>query len=424
MKKLTSLLCCLLAFLTLAGCASMLEGEYSSVRQYSTDASGGTNPFPVIHANSYDDILDALITMITAGDKFGVIRIDAYPGDVEQSVNEACMEISNDTALGTYAVYYLTSTVNRIISYYDAEIHITYKRTPLEIMNITPVSNTQELEGELQYYLSVGSGRGTISVTSPEITPEYIKSEVTRLYYEDPALCAILPSVSVAEFPPDGEERILEINFSYPYTVARMTDMQEKAVNAAAEMADAVRELQPGEAVLQLCHTLAATVDYDLEREQSGSTDFNRSDLAFGALIDGKASGLGFAMALKMLCNEIDVECIVIHGRRDSMDHGWNMIRLGNDWYHVDASIFTQVGPEYAYLIGDAWMSDRCWWDQTLYPVCDGPLAYSDFAPASTFLQQAAPHSTAEATAPPDETAPSAVVAPTPTPETAATPEN
>jgi len=409
MKKVKALLCCFLAFLTLSGCASMLEGEYTSVRQPDTALSDEENPFPVIHAETYEEILDALMTMIRTGEEFGVIRITTYEGDVVTAVNDACMEITNNTPLGSYAVYYLTGTVNRIISYYDAEINITYKRTLLELANITSVTSLRTLDSELRYYMGVNSSRETISVNFPEVTPEYISRRIGELYYDDPSLCSVLPSVSVEEYPPGGDERILELTFRYPYTVARVTDMQEKILNAADELAASVEDLQKGEAVLRLCETLAATVEYDLEREQTGGTDFHLSDTAFGALIDGKASGLGFAMATKLLCDKLGVECVVVQGRRDSMDHGWNIICLDGDYYHVDASVFTQVGAENAYLIGDTWMSDRCWWDQTLYPACNGPLAYGDFAPAAAMATPAPTPAPSEAVSTP---APEAAQAP------------
>jgi len=393
MKKVTSLLCCFLALVLLSGCAAMLEGDYTSVRQHKTGTSDEFSSFPVIQAATYEEILGALMSMITDGDEFGVIRIISYDGNVEAAINEACMEVSNDTALGSYAVYYLTGTVNRIISYYDVEISITYRKTPLEIANVTPVNSLSALDKELRYYLGSYSTGNCVSLSLPEVTPAYVIRRVSELYYEDPSLISALPEVTVTEYPPNGEERILELTFRYPYTVARLKDMGEKSAAAAEELVAGLGDIPTGEAVLFLAQTLAATVEYDLEREQNSSAEFHRSDLAFGALIDGKASGLGYAMAMKLLCDEIGVECMVVQGRRDSMDHGWNIIRLSEDYYHVDASVFSQVGAENAYLLGDGWMSDRCWWDTSLYPACEGPLAYGDFAPAQTTPEPTVPPS-------------------------------
>ncbi len=381
-KKLTSLLCGILAVLLLTGCASMLEGEFSSVRQHNAEIPDEYADFPVLRASTYDEITRALITMIEDREEYGVIRVSTYEGDLEMAVNEACMEVANSTPMGAYAVYYLSARVNRIISYYDAEITITYKRTALEMNSISAVDSLAALDRELKYCLAARTPEDALFVQSAEITPEYIAERVRKLYYDDPTLSAVLPEVFVNEYPAGEAQRILEVRFDYPYTAARVENMQEKVMEAVQELTGELSDFTPGEAVLRLCTILAATVEYDYAREQSGDTAWNQSDTAFGALIDGKASGQGFAMALKLMCDQLDIPCMVVLGRRDSVDHGWNIVRLDGKYYHVDASVFSQVGPENAFLLGDGWMSDRCWWDAELYPACDGPLAYSDFAPA------------------------------------------
>ena len=152
--------------------------------------------------------------------------------------------------------------------------------------------------------------------------------------------------------------------------------MQEKQNEAVRELAEEVRGLEKIDALFSLCYTFYDTVEYDPTEELSGEYHRQaRVNLAYGALIDGKATGEGFAMAMKLLCDELDIPSYVVSGRRDSIDHCWNMVRLDGSWYHLDVSIFDPEDPFRAFLCDDETMLLHCWWDNTLYPVCGGPLS-------------------------------------------------
>lgn len=384
MKRWSSLICLLLAAALLCGCGELLEGEYESVRHHQSGAQHGGEGVPLIQATSYDEIYDALLTMIENGDEFGVIRVSSYDGNVEEDVNRACMEVSNDSPLGAWAVYYISSTVNRIIAYYDAEISITYKRTPLEIQSVVDVTSTGALEGELRYLMSSYSSGEAIRLPAFILQFQDVTEMVTEIYYEDPTVASVLPEVIAAVYPEEGRTRILDLQLQYPYTAARLTNMQTMAESAAEEIAGRAREAEEdGLALLQACRELAGTVEYDGEREMNGETGWSREDTAFGALIDGRATGEGFAMALQLICRDLGLESRVVRGRRDSVDHCWNLVKLGEDWYHVDASAFGQDGASQAFLRGDGEMAGRYWWDTNMYEACEGPLSYAYFVPGT-----------------------------------------
>ena len=254
MKRWSSLICLLLAAALLCGCGELLEGEYESVRHHQSGTMHGGEGVPLIQATSYDEIYDALLTMIENGDEFGVIRVSSYDGNVEEDVNRACMEVSNDSPLGAWAVYYISSTVNRIIAYYDAEISITYKRTPLEIQSIVDVTSSGALEGELRYLMSSYSSGEAIRLPAFILQFQDVTEMVTEIYYEDPTVASVLPEVIAAVYPEEGRTRILDLQLQYPYTAARLTNMQTMAESAAEEIAGRAREAEEdGLALLRAC---------------------------------------------------------------------------------------------------------------------------------------------------------------------------
>ena len=57
---------------------------------------------------------------------------------------------------------------------------------------------------------------------------------------------------------------------------------------------------------------------------------------AYGALVKGSAVCDGYASAFKLLCARSGIDSIIV--RSSTMNHSWNMVRLGEQWYHVDVT--------------------------------------------------------------------------------------
>ena len=62
------------------------------------------------------------------------------------------------------------------------------------------------------------------------------------------------------------------------------------------------------------------------------------SHTAYGALIDKYAFCDGYAAAYKILLNRCGVECIIAEGATDVQPHLWNVVKQGNDYYHIDCT--------------------------------------------------------------------------------------
>jgi len=56
-----------------------------------------------------------------------------------------------------------------------------------------------------------------------------------------------------------------------------------------------------------------------------------------GVLVDNVAVCDGIASAVKLMCNIVGVECVEVSGYAEG-NHAWNKVRIGNDWYTVDAT--------------------------------------------------------------------------------------
>lgn len=59
---------------------------------------------------------------------------------------------------------------------------------------------------------------------------------------------------------------------------------------------------------------------------------------SYGCLINGQAVCEGYSKAMQLIMCAAGIECRTIQGSRGDETHMWNLVRLGNDWYHVDVT--------------------------------------------------------------------------------------
>ncbi len=69
---------------------------------------------------------------------------------------------------------------------------------------------------------------------------------------------------------------------------------------------------------------------------------------AYAAMISGSAVCQGYALAMCLLARRIGIECYPIVS--DNLKHMWNVVKLGDDWYHLDVT-FDDYAPD---MIGHA----------------------------------------------------------------------
>lgn len=122
--------------------------------------------------------------------------------------------------------------------------------------------------------------------------------------------------------------------------------------------------------------------DYVVENtvyEEYGSV----AHIAYGALINGRGVCESYANAVKILLDMVGIENIMISGQATNSNgtdsHAWNLVKLGNNYYHLDAtwddpvSIFGGDKLEYDYfLVDDETIKADHSWDESLYPSANG----------------------------------------------------
>ena len=84
---------------------------------------------------------------------------------------------------------------------------------------------------------------------------------------------------------------------------------------------------------------LVLNMAFDVEATEKGHwLEAEDSYNAYGALVNGKATCKGYAQAMKLLLEAVDVPCDYVVGKRDGW-HAWNRVQLDDKkWYNIDAS--------------------------------------------------------------------------------------
>ena len=145
-RRLCAGVCAGLAALSLCGCASILERQYTSVEPHSkkyweSEASD------TLRAESHQELVNALLELIGRHTEEATIRYysgeDASaPADV---LERATAEVQQETPLGAYAVEYITSSCEDQRSYAEITVHIRYRRTQEQIQALVNATSTAAL---------------------------------------------------------------------------------------------------------------------------------------------------------------------------------------------------------------------------------------------------------------------------------------
>lgn len=372
-KRILLILTVLALIASASGCTSIFASDYYYVSEYSegTESSGGLAGTEI---KNYAQLRSAISEMVNRALPGGELSFSGYTGPVRDDMAAVCYEIETQTPMGAYAVEDLSYEFSRIVSYYTAQISISYKRSLEEIESVVLLNGVSSLRSYLTDAVVGHSEKLVLRIFSSTVNEDYIKAIVSGAYLEDPLVSAREPVVSVTGYPGEGVNRIYEIGLDYGMDTRALAELRERLERRIDELCRDVTAQESWRRALELAQALCAL----FRAAESGD---GSADTVSGALLDGRASSMGAALAYKALCDGLGIECIVVRGRLGTLgtqDHYWNIIGIDGDYYHVDVSRLETAGPELAFLLDDASAWGTYMWDSGDYPVCSGGLDYAE----------------------------------------------
>ena len=173
---------------------------------------------------------------------------------------------------------------------------------------------------------AVGSCRSFVSVKA-DVTPQRLK-QIYYYFQADMPQFFWMDGYSYTTGS-DGLVRSMYLNFDSDLQQAKekWQILQEKVLSCAEILSGIEGDYQKS---LWINDYLCKNTVYD--------SDAQMRYTAYGCLVDGSAVCAGYAKAAQLLFYSQDMACVYVRGDSKGERHGWNIVLLEDDWYHLDVT--------------------------------------------------------------------------------------
>lgn len=369
-KRLAVLICAAGLVFALCGCGGAFDKEYVSVADYVPSTPDSAAIEERVTVSSLYELKQAILALVSEGAGEGSIYFDpSYDGEASEDMATACWQVRTQDALCAYCVENIAYELNKIVTYYEAKVNVTYSNVWQTAGGIVRLKYSTGVEDAVKNALYEGDTKLVILVDSSTINAENMEGLVARVYRKYPASAPKMPVAGVNIYSGSGMQRLYEINIDYGMSDEELELCREK-----------MAELDPFEnedaEAMDEAHKALLAAQYLAEHCEYSEGDHNGS--VYSALIYGKADSEGAALAYVELCRRLNVECEIVYGQQSWQEHCWNIVEIDGEHYHVDLSACAEGGMEAGFLLSDEQMWGGHRWDVSSYPVCSGSLSLAE----------------------------------------------
>lgn len=336
--------------LSLTGCTSMLERTYVDVSPYEpmSTSSGSSSSLRV---ENYQELVSAVQYLVTMGKDQGILTLYNYTQDVETDLTRACLEVIQEDPLGAYSVEYITHDYSLIVSYYEVNLQITYRRSRDQVASISSVTGSGAIRRMISLALAEFSPETVLRINYFTGNEDYVLDLIRQAYYESPVTALGMPEAEINIYPNSGSQRIVEIGLTYSASTEVLRQQSQELTNLALAMAE------EGSTAQSLYESAG---DGLIISESSGKSS------TYDALVRKESDSEGAALAYQLLCNQAGIECVLVQGTLNGVPHFWNIaVNEAGEYRHMDLSAgLSALTDEELTTIG-AYL-----WDTGEYPAC------------------------------------------------------
>ena len=232
-RKLSGLAALALALCLLTGCSALLERTYSTAEPHSSkfweSEAAGT-----LRAENHQDVVNDLLLLVGQHRETATLRLYEFESDLEvaDTLEEATMEVQQETPMGAYAVEYITASSHVQRGYYEVSVRISYQRTLEQIQAVVNATSPEALYALLDTALS--EGRTELAVRlgywSPENGQTQVEEALARVREERGLLER--PMWPVLYYPAGGPVGLIEFLLDQEV----LPEEVEQAVDGQAEL--------------------------------------------------------------------------------------------------------------------------------------------------------------------------------------------
>jgi transglutaminase/protease-like cytokinesis protein 3 len=171
------------------------------------------------------------------------------------------------------------------------------------------------------------------------------------------------------------------ISFSYYFSSDTVLNMQKSVDEKAKEIINSI--IKPGmtefEKELAIHDYVVKHTKYDYDNLKKGTIP-EESYTAYGVLNKGTGVCQGYAIAIHKLMSLAGIESKYVTGTANGVPHAWNIVKINNEYYHLDATLNDPVTfvngkrletLQYKYFnINDKQASKDHVWKKNEFPKC------------------------------------------------------
>ena len=316
---------CLALCLLLTGCAMGFEGDYLWQQSHPMPDSteGGQN----ISVSDYASLYDALRQAVEAGLPQVTISVALYDRDaVASDMAHAVTQLRRFNPIAAYAVQDIQWKLGSIGGEQVLVAQMAYSCDQAHIRRIKAVDNNEQAMEAIASALC-GFESGIVLRIRSYQEADFLQL-VADYAAENPHLVMEVPEVSASIYPEKGNDRLVELKFSYLTSRDILRTMQQQVatvVDAAVDMVSLTQDTRGK--YTQMYALLVERLDYSLETSLTP---------AYSLLLYGVGDSKAFATVYAAMCHQAGLECLTVVGTFNSEARYWNIVQIDGVYYHVD----------------------------------------------------------------------------------------
>lgn len=168
---------------------------------------------------------------------------------------------------------------------------------------------------------------------------EFLDDVMQKVLYQNPKLNI------VKNYSYDAESG--NLNIEYKYSDKDIKANMKKVDTKIKQICKGSESLSEQDKAAKIYNYISSNIKYDkqalksLERNKYRSIDkrYDKSESIYGALLNGKALGKGYADTFKACCDYLGVECKVVSGYMyKTIPHTWNIVKIDGEWLNIDCT--------------------------------------------------------------------------------------
>jgi transglutaminase/protease-like cytokinesis protein 3 len=293
--------------------------------------------------------------IVASCEEKAVIDTGAYDQEVlADDARRARIYAETQYPLGVYAVDWMSVRLGKSDGRSVLTVHVRYIHNRTAIQEIKQVHSEKSASFRIYDAMEQYASRLALWVKSEE---EINYHRIVEEYaWNAPRTVMECPDLTVETYPEDGTERIVVLNFDYQTGVDTLRSMRDQVIPVFDRaLATAQKSEDPYRAL------------YDFLMKGYNHHITPSITPSYSLLKYGVGDSKAFAQVYAAMCREAGMECLTVHGTKNGTSHCWNIIRVGNVYYHLDL-----LGGGYV-LYSNATLTGYVW-DYAAYPVCGAPI--------------------------------------------------